>query len=166
MYFTLYRVFSSFHQHNFVSLSLSFCADVTGFVTEKTDGARDTKKKTLIRTVYARNEGCSTCLTVSPSVLLYSILFFLWLYLSISISFYLSFFLFLPLSLHFFLPSSLSFFSFCHIPQPSSVIRSSPCATFLTPVLPSFRHTVGDCNGLLTTEMTAVTRNFLPSSTL
>lgn len=57
MYFTLYRVFSSFHQHNFVSLSLSFCADVTGFVTEKTDGARDTKKKTLIRTVYARNEG-------------------------------------------------------------------------------------------------------------
>jgi len=57
MYFTSYRVFSSFHQHNFVSLSLSFCADVTGFVTERTDGARDTKKKALIRTVYARNEG-------------------------------------------------------------------------------------------------------------
>lgn len=43
MYFTSYRAFSSFHQHNFVSLSLSFCADVTGFVTEKTYGTRETK---------------------------------------------------------------------------------------------------------------------------
>lgn len=81
------------------------------------------------------------------SVPLYFFILFFWLYLSISTSLYLSFFIFLPLSLHFFLPPFLSFFSFCRIPHPSSVIRSSPCPTYLTPVLPPFRHTV--CNGVL-----------------
>ena len=148
MYFTLYRVFSSFHQHNFVSLSLSFCADVTGFVTEKTDGARDTKK-TLIRTVYARNEGVFHLLDCQS---LCTSLFCSFLPLALFIYFY--FIVFFLLSFPSFISSFLStillsFFSFFCIPHPSSVIRSSPCATFLTPVLPPFRHTVCDCSCVL-----------------
>jgi hypothetical protein len=53
VFHVLYRVFSSFHQHNFVSLSLSLWAEVTGFVIEKTDGVGG--GGALIRTLYARN---------------------------------------------------------------------------------------------------------------
>lgn len=142
MYFTLYRVFSSFHQHNFVSLSLSFCADVTGFVTEKTDGARDTKKKTLIRTVYARNEGVfhlldcqSLCTSLFYSFLPLALFIYFYFILSFILSFpsFISSFLSTILSVIFlFLSYSPAFFrhsvfTLCHFPYTSSAFFSSYC---------------------------------------
>jgi hypothetical protein len=111
MYFTSYRAFSSFHQHNFVSLSLSFCADVTGFVTEKTYGTRETKGgKILIRTLLARNRRefhSPTC----PYFVVPLPLFLFSPFLSLTLSF-----LFPSFSLIFFPPSffflSLFFFNF------------------------------------------------------
>jgi hypothetical protein len=127
MYFTLYRVFSSFHQHNFVSLSLSFCADITSFVTEKTDGTRDTKKKTLIRTLYARNERGVPLAWLSVSLYLFILFFpsfgfiYLFIFHCIILSFpsFISSFLSIFLSLLFLFMSyspsffRLSFFNLC-----------------------------------------------------
>ena len=103
------------------------------------------KEKTLIRT-FVRTEWRGVplaWLSVPQYFFILFFSFFLWLYLSLSVSLYLPFFLFLP-SLHFF----LSFFSMSHPPHPSSVFPSSSCAVFLSPVLPPFRHNIGDCNGV------------------
>lgn len=138
MYFTLYRVFSSFHQHSFVSLSLSLCADVTGFVTEKTDGARDTHTKKNTNTYFVRTEWRGVPLAWLSVPLYFFILFFssfgfiyLFIYFILSLLSLISSFLSTILSVIFlflsYSPSFFrhSFFALRHFPFTSSASFSS-----------------------------------------